>query len=599
MQPISSSLTSIEEGTAMKIATQLPISPGGIGGSAATSDLEANKTIIATQISGGIWIEASADGVNFLRVARLDSSNEIQAVTVAATKMRVVGEDASSNASSVYVIAEQGRIRAGVIPGPVTNGAGPPIDVGSFGSLMSFYVRPLHETAGPSGANSVEGIAAASTSAAPDPPPSRPQPGFPGETPPVHDDLPFHPAPSISLQISADGAHWLNLKSFHTAEYFTQEIRARYFRVVAHGLTGSIAFASEEPVNVARAFVFRPGGVEDRNVFTDWSTLITAMSSVQGRKMLEFDDSMAPVTAPSLEPSCVIPPGTWPMKDVVWSGYGPRSSPFAFRTLVDIADGAVFTDLRMIGGQITVRNNATTVSPVSDFVANTNADQIHIGMRDDSGNPHLTNLGTKPMFALGSVSVRFFVQNCLFGMDSKTPLIGHTGGICTLILLGQNQTAPNLVASAPGATVQFSVLSTCAAIGADQTAITNAGGRYLIRPFGRIQRELVPKPPLPPATQSQDIVDNLNTLVLCNGTAALTQTLPKIVGGFKVRGKAMETGGQEIIVAEVAGGGKLKVAPENGDTIDGGTTAVAIAANGSRTFISNGEKNWITISVVS
>src|SRR6267378_1576140 len=62
-------------------------------------------------------------------------------------------------------------------------------------------------------------------------------------------------------------------------------------------------------------FVFRPGGPSVWNVFNDWPLLVSAMSCVDGRKMIEFDDSLAP---------CDIPAGTWPMKDVMWAGFGPR-----------------------------------------------------------------------------------------------------------------------------------------------------------------------------------------------------------------------------------------------------------------------------------
>jgi hypothetical protein len=55
------------------------------------------------------------------------------------------------------------------------------------------------------------------------------------------------------------------------------------------------------------------------------------------------------------------------MKDVMWAGFGPRQG--VPRTTVAILSGAEFTDLRMIGGQITIVNEAknSAPSPVSDF----------------------------------------------------------------------------------------------------------------------------------------------------------------------------------------------------------------------------------------
>jgi hypothetical protein len=82
------------------------------------------------------------------------------------------------------------------------------------------------------------------------------------------------------------------------------------------------------------AFVFRPGSVQQDNVFNNWQTLVDAMKTVEGRKILEFDDSlMSPceIPAPLDRPS-------WEMKDVSWAGFGPR--PGRFRPEVHILEGA-------------------------------------------------------------------------------------------------------------------------------------------------------------------------------------------------------------------------------------------------------------------
>jgi len=342
-------------------------------------------------------------------------------------------------------------------------------------------------------------------------------------------------------------------------------------------------------------FVFRPGGIPGGNVFNDWLLLMSAMSGVEGRKILEFDDS---VTTP-----CNIPSGKWPMKDVMWAGFGPR--PGVPRTTVAILSGAEFTDLRMIGGQITIVNQATDFapSPVSDFSAN--RDHVHIGLRDDCGNAQLVNPGKVPMFNLGSNSALFFIQNCLFGMPTSTiskpnPLIRHCGqSQLTLNLLGQNQTGPNVVLSEAGAWVLFGALSSAAQVAVVQTKITD-NGKLSFGPQGRIQRLLVPLPPVPPATVSQ-VFSTPNVLVRCNGTSSFTQDLPGIATGFGVGGNInvpLYTGGQEVVVAEVVGGSYLKVRPTSGDTIDGDTGPVHIGKHGSRTFVSDGVSNWITISEV-
>lgn len=348
-------------------------------------------------------------------------------------------------------------------------------------------------------------------------------------------------------------------------------------------------------------FVFRPGGtpLPGTNVFNDWFLLMSAMSGVEGRKMLEFDDSLvAPIAA------CQIPEGNWSMKDVMWAGFGPRRG--RSRTNVAILSGAEFTDLRMIGGQITIVNQAkgSAHSPVRDF---SNHDHVQIGLRDDCGNAHLVNQGDVPMFDLGVNSALFFLQNCLFGMPTTDlegvpellrvpkplPLIRHKGpSELTLNLLGQNQTGPNVVLSEAGeamAKVLFGALSSAAQVAVHQTNITDHG-KLSFGPQGRIQRLLVPLPPDPPAIASQ-VFSTPNVVVRCNGTSSFTQDLPGIKEGFLVGNSNsvnLYTGGQEVVVAEVSGGSHLSVRPAPGDTIDGDTSPVRIGKHGSRTFVSDG-----------
>ncbi len=359
-----------------------------------------------------------------------------------------------------------------------------------------------------------------------------------------------------------------------------------------------------------RVFVFRPGGIEQDNVFTNWEALVDAMLTVEGRKILEFDDSL-------MSP-CEIPPvpvgrDAWQMKDVSWAGFGPRPGQF-FRPVVRILEGARFSDFRMIAGQITIVNRAMTTSPVSDFKG---GDHVHIGLRDDAGTPELVNEGTAPLFHVEAHGALFFIQNCVFGVRSTHPLIRYVIPAGTppplrplaLNLLGFNQTGSNVVEAGGGAPVLFAALSSAAQVGADQSAITNSGGVLRFLPTGRIQRQVLPLPPLPPATEplSPSVPGQFftfpNVILRCDGRPpGFVQELPKIVGGFTMgqAGAVVYSGGQEVVVAELEGGPRLRVSPAAGDKIDGVPQAeIRIAPHGSRTFISDGLDNWITISVVS
>src|SRR5262245_48679869 len=152
---------------------------------------------------------------------------------------------------------------------------------------------------------------------------------------------------------------------------------------------------------MSNVFVFRPGATPvGQNVFDDWQLLMNAMSQVEGRKILEFDDS---ISGPCRIPA--VPQGapSYPMKDVVWAGFGPRvdrtgSTPVSVvRSKVVIEEGARFSDLRMIGGQITIENSATVTSPIADFVDG-KPNHVQIGMRDDCGNTQIFNSGDAPLF---------------------------------------------------------------------------------------------------------------------------------------------------------------------------------------------------------
>lgn len=342
-------------------------------------------------------------------------------------------------------------------------------------------------------------------------------------------------------------------------------------------------------------FVFRPGGAAANNVFTDWPTLMTTLQSVEGRKILEFDDS--------LQSPCVIPVGTHNMRDVMWAGFGPRKG--KTRSLVVIKEGAIFQELRMIGGQITIDNQASATSPISDFVGGGgDANHVQIGMRDDCGNTQLMNTGTAPLFDFGDKRVFMFVQNCFLGIDvtgalQLRPLIKQSaGGNLTINLIGQNQTGENLVENVSGATVRFGALSSSTQIAVKQDTI---GGVNDFAPVTRIQRKVQPRPPLPPATANITPILKPNVLLRCDGNGpdgnGFTQVLPDIKSGFEVRaGIPLYTGGQEIVVAEVAGGKNLKVQASSGNTIDGSTGPVKIKAHESRIFASDGESNWITIA---
>ena len=86
----------------------------------------------------------------------------------------------------------------------------------------------------------------------------------------------------------------------------------------------------------ARAFttyVYRPGGTATGNVFTNWTTLYTAISSVAGSKTILIDDS---ITSPA-----VVPSGTYNMDNITLLGQSNYNTSTGGAKL-SLSDGVIF-----------------------------------------------------------------------------------------------------------------------------------------------------------------------------------------------------------------------------------------------------------------
>src|SRR5689334_2230331 len=97
---------------------------------------------------------------------------------------------------------------------------------------------------------------------------------------------------------------------------------------------------------------------------------------------------------------------------------------------------------------------------------------------------------------------------------------------CLRRVEGQNQTGPNVVLSEDQALVSLERSVAPPESLWSKRRFTDHG-RIRFGPQGRIQRLLVPLPPLDPATESQPF-NTPNVLVRCNGTSGFTQDLPGI-----------------------------------------------------------------------
>lgn len=112
------------------------------------------------------------------------------------------------------------------------------------------------------------------------------------------------------------------------------------------------AFNSAEAQISVTGYVFmlQPGGVAGGNVYTDWASLWAVAGSIKSSRIIQFDDSLAPI---------VIPAGVYDQKNIIWEG--------TFKTtdvLVNLADGVELPNLSLIRHGVQVNSLATTTTPI-------------------------------------------------------------------------------------------------------------------------------------------------------------------------------------------------------------------------------------------
>lgn len=531
--------------------TNLPVVAGGLGAAQSVADLAAQKTIIVTGLVGTIKIEASADGTNFVGIFTFTAGagSKQQTLTVAARSMRV--NATAGDASSVEVIAEESLARNGVVPVPPDNGPGAALDITTFGPITTVYVSN-------------------------------------------HTGQALQNDGVVNIEISADGVNWAQaFKSFDRASFDTQVISARFIRAVGSAATADIAVASEESpsqsiTSPALAFIFRPGGVQGGNVYTTWPDLMTALGSVEGRKLIEVDSSIAPAFTTA---------GTFNLRDTILGGFPvPPGAAFP-RHILTVIEGTVLTNWRYVEN-VAIKFTCTATRPVQDLTSGENFMPGLFG-----GFPQLINAGTVEAFdAPGGVNFR--CMNTIFGVGGGTlgtntfPLIRQTGA-GTIQLTGSG--APmvfgeNVGTGFAGGTFLFNAGGYGTQFAQVQTTITGPGGLISNLPVGHDQRRVLPEAPTAAAVANQT-ANTMGTVVRANGTGAgFTETLQKIDTGFAFQGVPMRPVGANIGLAEVSGGSALILAPAAGDTIQGKADVIPLPPSTFMDVMPDGALNWIPVA---
>lgn len=326
-------------------------------------------------------------------------------------------------------------------------------------------------------------------------------------------------------------------------------------------------------------FVFRPGGVATKNVYTSWSTLVAALATVQGPKRIEFDDSLGAIQIPA--------GGPYDMTDVEWTGaeglYGGA------RPYVQILDGASFTNLRTFRHNLRVGNSCVAVAPITD-VGDT--DRIRIVDNVDL----FINFGCGPMieFAGGGVGDAIDISvedNSSIGFyNPNIPVINVPQTREVDLYVGNGCTVWNGTFTGIGtATLFLSLLSPSGRIMAPQAGWV---GTIIWRNVQDQAFRLNPGPGVAPV--GAVATPEHGSFIRVDSTAAvITQALPQLAGAALFNGA-----GRWCAIKDVATNGLygVTVDPPGAETINGVAT-YAIPPGGAALFIADGVGNWTAIGI--
>ena len=385
----------------------------------------------------------------------------------------------------------------------------------------------------------------------------------------------------------------------------------------AAGVTGQIGATGPAGVTENDAFVlvYQPGGVQEGNVYTDWATLVTALSSIESAKVLQFDDTF-------VSPA-VIPPGVWDMTDVEWFGLYEEDTGDLVQ--VEVSDGASFPNLRQISGKLNVINLNNTTAPV--VVLPTGAPNrvfFQLGFGPMGDNPQILNSGAAPFFdASGLLAGQAFVLRMAGQISGSSPAIQFGASPGTMALnLGGARIDANMIAGTNAAAVMNIGYTTGAVAFAQQQlwagriqrgrpdsqqAATARGFtpffRTLLFPPRFNHQQAVPTPPstvpLTPATgQGHNVTMRFNA-----AAGVIAQTLPIIravappIGSVpNVTPGVLDSDGMIVIVREFSGVNGVSLLPSPGETIEGGPGPLLVPPGGSRILQSDGVADWRIIA---
>lgn len=374
------------------------------------------------------------------------------------------------------------------------------------------------------------------------------------------------------------------------------------------GLTGPTGPGNEA---LSNHFVFRPGGVQADNVFTNWADLVAALPTVQGWKTIEFDGSLI------FPANIVIPTGIWDMTETEWFGFSNPTNVLPPQRYIVETNDSQFPNLRTISGEIQVNNTNTTV-PMITLPAT--GQQMELGSGAMGAFPIINNIGTRPFIdasaLTGGAQLLLRMTANIQGTSPAIDFGAATGFRFIFGLFDQsNINAGMIVGTAPGASGTAIVHDSANMAYQNGFAgvITKGSGagvnpsiglsRFYYAPFSAF-----PNVPVAPSTVDIGVAAGLgmNSALRIDTTAGnVTQTLPLIRANAPAIGTSPGTAGVGdstgllVIVKNQVGGNNVNVSPNTSeappDTIEGGAGPIVIPPGGARIFMSDGSSNWIIV----
>lgn len=365
------------------------------------------------------------------------------------------------------------------------------------------------------------------------------------------------------------------------------------------------------PAGESTNFVFRPGGVQEDNVYTDWAALVEAMTPVQGWKTIQFDDSL--VTP------CVVPAGTWDMTNVEWTGFLKGTVPVANAISLGGAPSGgdvILPNLRSFGGAINPIMNLNTGS--APVVIPAQAIYVIESGEGTTGDfPQFNNVGPASFFdasALGAGQV--FLLRMQGSISGASPAIqmGASPGVFQLSLYDSARIHSGMIAGTnPAAQIQIANFGTSGQVNRQPAfagtilygrpnSFTGTVGWPRLWMFPAAVNQMRAAPAVTAFVPNTGL--GMNTCLRFDTTIGdIVQTLPIIRaaappnGSFSVTPGVLESTGLVVIIKNEIGANNVTVTADgtSADTIDSSSAAAVVGPSKAKIFISDGIGNWSAV----